>query len=219
MHGFQFRYPSMKMPSRTSAGQAQPPPIHCGAQPQQFLPSKQLKHHKPGWGLELPTKRMQGQRATTVLARTLDSLCPEKLSAFKSMNLSFCTVCRRIEEMSESVNDSLKTCCLNFYALSLVLDVSNNVKDTDQLAIFIRGVTAALHVYEEFLQLVPLHGTTTGQDIFDAVLQCVKQQFLNLSHFVCVTTDGASAMTGKREGAASLLACQCEAAGHTQPIH
>ena len=48
------------------------------------------------------------------------------------------------------------------------------MKDTAQLAIFIRGVTAALHVYEEFLQLVPFYGTTTGQDIFNAVLQCVK---------------------------------------------
>ncbi|KAG0714166.1 General transcription factor II-I repeat domain-containing protein 2B [Chionoecetes opilio] len=52
------------------------------------------------------------------------------------------------------------------------------MKDTAQLAIFIRGVTAALQVYEKFLQPVPLHGTTTGQDIFDAVLQCVKQHSL-----------------------------------------
>ena len=58
----------MKMLSRISARQVQPP--YCGARPQQFLPSKQLKHHKPGRGLDLPTKRMQGQRATTVLARS-----------------------------------------------------------------------------------------------------------------------------------------------------
>ena len=45
------------------------PNPHCVARPQQFLPSKQLKYHKPGRGLELPTKRMQGQRATTVPAR------------------------------------------------------------------------------------------------------------------------------------------------------
>ena len=45
------------------------PTLHCGARPQQFLPSKQLKHHKPGRGLDLPTMRMQDQRATTVLAQ------------------------------------------------------------------------------------------------------------------------------------------------------
>ena len=51
--------------------------------------------------------------------------------------------------------------------------MSNDIKDTTQLMIFIHGVTA-LQVYEEFFHLVPLHGTITGQDIFDAVLQCVK---------------------------------------------
>ncbi|KAG0716588.1 General transcription factor II-I repeat domain-containing protein 2A [Chionoecetes opilio] len=121
--------------------------------------------------------------------------------------------------MSDSVNDSLKTCCSNFDVFSLALDESKDMKDTAQLAIFIRGVTAALQVYEEFLQLVPLHSTTSGQDIFDAVLQCVKQHSLDLSRLVCVTTDGAPAMTGKKKGAASLLVRHCEAAGHTQPIH
>ncbi|KAG0717726.1 General transcription factor II-I repeat domain-containing protein 2 [Chionoecetes opilio] len=149
----------------------------------------------------------------------IDSLCPEKRSAFESVSLSPRTVCRRIEEMSDSVNDSLKNCCSNFYAFSLALDESTDMKDTAQLAIFIRGVIAALQVYEEFLQFVPLHGTTTGQDIFDAVLQCVKQHSLDLSRLVCVTTDGAPAMTGKKKGAASLLVCHCEVAGHTQPIH
>ncbi|KAG0727272.1 General transcription factor II-I repeat domain-containing protein 2 [Chionoecetes opilio] len=149
----------------------------------------------------------------------IDSLCPEKRSAFESVSLSPRTVCRRIEEMSDSVKDWLKTCCSNFDAFSLALDESTDMKDTAQLTIFIRGVTAALQVYEEFLQFVPLHGTTTGQDIFDAVLQCVKQHSLDLSRLVCVTTDGAPAMTGKKKGAASLLVRHCEAAGHTQSIH
>ena len=76
--------------------------------------------------------------------------------------------------MSDSVNDLLKACCSNFDAFSLALGESTDMRYTAQLVIFIRGVTAALRVYEEFFQLVPLHGTTTGQDIFNAVLQCVK---------------------------------------------
>ena len=54
-----------------------------------------------------------------------------------------------------------------------------------QLAIFIRRVTVAFQVYEEFLQLVSLRSTTTGQDIFDAVLQCMKQHSLHPFHLMC----------------------------------
>ena len=51
------------------------------------------------------------------------------------------------------------------------------------------------------------------------MLQCVEQYSLDFSRLVCVTTDGAPAMTGQKKGAASLLVFHCEAAGHTQPIH
>ena len=133
--------------------------------------------------------------------------------------LSSRTVRRRIEEMSDNVHDSLKTRISTLVAFSLALDKSTDVKDTAQLAVFIRRVTADLNVCEEFLQLVPLRGTTTGKDIFDAMLQCVEQYSLDFSRLVCVTTDGAPAMTGQKKGAASLLVRHCEAAGHTQPIH
>lgn len=67
--------------------------------------------------------------------------------------------------------------------------LSLSTKDTAQPAIFTRGVTSALYVHEEFFQLVPLHGPTAEQDIFTAVLQCVKQHSLDLSRLVCVHDD------------------------------
>ena len=102
----------------------------------------------------------------------VDSVCPEQRSVFESVSLSSRTVLRRIEEMSDNVHDSLKTRISTLVAFSLALDESTDVKDTAQLAVFIRGVTADLNVCEEFLQLVRLRGTTTGKDIFDAMLQC-----------------------------------------------
>ena len=110
-----------------------------------------------------------------------------------------------------------KICCSNFDVFCLTPNESTDMKDTAQLAILICGNTATLQVYEEFLQLVPLHSITTGQDIFSAVLQCVKQHSLDLSRLMCMTTDGVPAMTGERKGAASLLVCHCESAGHTSP--
>ena len=153
------------------------------------------------------------------LIAVVDCVCPEKRSAFESVSLSSRTVRRRIEEMSNNVQDSLKSRSSTLVTFSLALDESTDTKDTAQLAIFIRGVTSELLVYEEFLQLVPLHSTTTGQDIFSAVLQCVERHSLDLSHLVSVTTDGAPAMIGEKKGAASLLVRHYEAAGHTQPIH
>lgn len=69
-----------------------------------------------------------------------------------------------------------------------------DMKDTALLAIFVRD----LQVCEKFLRLVPLHGTITGQDGFNAVLNCVKQLSLDLSHLVCVMTNGALAVNGKK---------------------
>lgn len=152
------------------------------------------------------------------LLTTVDSICPEQRSTFENVSLSSRTVRRRIEDMSDDIHDSVKSRICDLVAFSIALDESTDVKDTAQLAVFIRGVTADLQVFEEFLQLVPLRTTTTGQDIFDAVLQCVEQHSLNLSRLVCVTTDGAPAMVGERKGAASLLVRHCEASGHTQPI-
>ena len=55
-------------------------------------------------------------------------------------------------------------------------------------------------------------------DVCPKVLQCVECS-LGSSRLVCGTTDGAPAMIGQKNNAASLLVRHCEAAGHTQPIH
>lgn len=91
----------------------------------------------------------------------------------------------------------LKTCCSKFHASSPALDESTIMKDTTQLVIFIHGVTATLQVHEEILQVVPLHGTATGQNIFDAGLQRVRQHSFDLTCLVCVMTDSSLAMTGR----------------------
>ena len=49
------------------------------------------------------------------------------------------------------------------------MDESTDAKDTAQLAIFIRGINSDFSIFEEFLEIVPLKGTTTGVDIFEAV--------------------------------------------------
>jgi hypothetical protein len=43
---------------------------------------------------------------------------------------------------------------------------SNNITDTVQLLIFIRGIDATFTVHEEQRGLCSLKGTTTGKDLF-----------------------------------------------------
>ncbi|XP_076054348.1 general transcription factor II-I repeat domain-containing protein 2-like [Oratosquilla oratoria] len=153
------------------------------------------------------------------LLTVVDSIYPEQRSAFESVSLLSHTDRRRIEDMSDNVHDSLKTHSSNFIAFSLALDESTDTKDMAQLAVFIRGITTDLQVCEEFLQLVPLHGTTTGQDICDVVFHCVDLYSLVLSRLVCMTADGAPAMVGEKKGAASQLVHHCEATGPPWPIN
>ena len=71
---------------------------------------------------------------------------------------------------------------------------------------------------EEFLQLVPLHGRTTGKIVCDATLNCLASTGLDLLRLVSITTDGAPAMVGKERGAASLLQKHCADAGNVHKV-
>jgi hypothetical protein len=70
---------------------------------------------------------------------------------------------------------------------------------------FIRGVDINLCVTEELAQVVTLHDTTTGQDVFRAFLDMLKKFELPLEKLARLTTDGAPSMTGKKSGFVSLV--------------
>ena len=55
------------------------------------------------------------------------------------------------------------------------------------------------YLCEEFVQLLPLKGTTTGADILKDVLECLEENKLDLKKLVSVTKDGAPAMVGMRK--------------------
>ena len=85
-------------------------------------------------------------------------------------------------------------------AYSLAVDESTDSSDTAQLSIFIRGVDSSLCVTEEFFGLYSMHGTTTGEDLFEEVSRCVDKMGLPWDKLVGLTTDGAPAMCGRKSG-------------------
>ncbi|KAG0711181.1 General transcription factor II-I repeat domain-containing protein 2 [Chionoecetes opilio] len=147
----------------------------------------------------------------------VEDVCPEKKGVFSQISLSASTIARGVGEMAY-VRSTLRERCQGVRYFSLALDESTDVKDTVQLAIFFRGVTDNLDVVEEFLQLVPLKGTTTGADVLCAVLKCVDEMGLDLAKLSAVTTDGAPAMVNSTKGFASLLTKHCRDMGHQQDI-
>jgi len=53
---------------------------------------------------------------------------------------------------------------------------------------------------EELLDFVPMHGTTTSSDIFEAVNQTLNKFFTDFSRCLVIVTDGARATTDSKTG-------------------
>ena len=126
--------------------------------------------------------------------------CPEKKHLVDQTSLSRFTVSRRTNDLSDNIKETLKEKLKSCEAISLALDESTDISDTAQLVIFIRAVTAAFDIVEEFLDMASLSSTTTGQDICEQVLKVVEKFELNPAKLCGVTTDGAPSMTGRING-------------------
>ena len=79
------------------------------------------------------------------------------------------------------------------------------MKDTCQLAVFVRGVTPTFDIVEEFVQLIPMKDTSTGADIMQSIIKWSTEMNLDLSKLSGVITDGAPAMVGEKKGFVALL--------------
>lgn len=113
--------------------------------------------------------------------------------------LSRRTVTRRAEDLNVylrgKVFDSVRRCKY----FSICLDESTDVKNISQLLIFVRMIHSNFEIEEQMLNIIPLHGTTKGIDVFEATKQVIEEVggFTKMSG---VCTDGAPSMRGIKEG-------------------
>jgi hypothetical protein len=87
---------------------------------------------------------------------------------------------------------------------SLCLDDSTNQTDVSQLLIFVRAIQSDFSTHEELLNLVSLHGTKKGSNIFEAVRNCVDI-YGGFDKCSSIVTDGATEMTGEQKRFSGLL--------------
>ena len=104
-------------------------------------------------------------------------------------------------------------------AFSIAIDESTDVTDIAQLAVFIHGVDASLTVTEEFIKLVPMIGTTTGEDIFSSLVGALDSIGVDWARAVSIATDGAPSMAGKKTGVVAKLKEKVNAANGGHNFH
>ena len=123
-------------------------------------------------------------------------MCGENKNVFWFQFLAR-TITRRIRKIFENVKYQQKDCFEDLQFLSIAIDGSTDTTDTAQLAVFVSEINGDFQVVENFVQLLPMVGTTTKADILKQLLQCLEAMNLNLSKLVSTTTERAPSMVGK----------------------
>jgi hypothetical protein len=159
-----------------------------------------------------------GEFLEECLENVADIICPDKKVQFAKVSLSRQTVARRIDELATSVEKTLKCRATNFEFYSLALDDSCDASNTAQLAIFLRGVDKDFNITEELAALVPLKGTIKANDLKGGVAETLNRLGLKYTNLSGVTTDGAPAFAGKREGLVKLLQAEAAKVGNISVI-
>ena len=126
--------------------------------------------------------------------------CPDKKYLFEQTCLSRFTVARRIDALSDHLEDALAERIRKFSHYSLAIDESVDISDPAQLVVSVQGVTEDFEVDEELLDMASMESTTTGENIAQEVLKIVQKFRLDPKKMSGLTTDGAPAMVRKHNG-------------------
>lgn len=120
------------------------------------------------------------------------------------MPLSAKTVKDRAIKMATNITSRQIADINSAPAYSIACDESCDVDDIEQTALLCRYVNSD-GPQEEIIELIPLKGQTRGEDICEAIVDCLKAKEIKTSHMVSVATDGAPSMRGTTKGFVTLL--------------
>jgi hypothetical protein len=156
--------------------------------------AKNKKPHTDGEKIIVPALKIAAETM-------LSNVEAQKLA---QIPLSAATVSRRIQDMSEDINNQIRE---HFTSekdpieklWSLQVDESTDISNKAQLIAFLRFVKDG-NIIEQFFFCDDLKTTTTGKDVFELVNQKVLEKGLLWKNCVSVCTDGAPSMQGCNKG-------------------
>ena len=148
---------------------------------------------------------VDGELIKECIVIAFNEYCPDKVNLVKETCLSHQTIGRRIDDLGDNIEGTLKDKLSACILYSLALDESTDQSDTAQLVIFIRGIDENFNIIEEMLDLCHIKGTTTGKDIYEFVNLSLDKFNIDRKNIYSITTDGAPALTGKHNGFITLF--------------
>ena len=99
---------------------------------------------------ELIAKKLKpyddGAWAKELLVKAAEKLAPKSVHLYQKLSLSRTTVCERIKEMGQDIEDNLKKRAEKFINFSLCLDETTDIKNTVQMAIFFGRVASDFQI-------------------------------------------------------------------------
>ena len=129
----------------------------------------------------------------------------DKVNLVKKTCLSHQTIGRRIDDLGDNIEGTLKDKLSAGVLCSLALDKSTDQSDTAQLVIFIGVIDENFNIIKEMLDLCHIKGTTTGKDIYEFVNFSLDKFNIDRKNIYSITTDDAPALTGKHNGFITLF--------------
>ena len=116
-----------------------------------------------------------GALTKELIVEAAEKSAPNSVHLYQKLSLSRPTVCERMKEMGQDIEDNIKKRAEKFVNFSVCLDEATDIKNAEQLAIFFREVASDFQIDKNSLSLESMHETTRGEDMLQKASSSPKQ--------------------------------------------